>query len=130
MKWSWFNRIFFAVFVLLMVTAIVFLAWRQSVASDERSRLIDALAQSQAQLRDEGIEPSAPEPEQIVESVVGPVGERGRPGRDGADSTVPGPPGPPGEPGPAGEDSSVPGPKGDPGSDGAPSTTPRFWRTK
>jgi hypothetical protein len=130
--WSWFNRIFFALFVLALIGVIVFLGWRQSVASDERAALIQALAQSNEQLRDEGIEPEAPEPEQIVESIVGPTGAtgpRGPQGEPGEDSTVPGPPGPPGQQGatgatgtsgaagPPGE--SVTGPQGPAGETGA-----------
>ncbi len=126
--WSWFNRIFFALFVVLLVAAIVFLAWRQSVAEDERAELINALTQSQEQLRSEGIEPEAPEPEQIVKGIVGPpglTGERGRtgpPGEPGQDSTVPGPagaPGVPGERGPNGEP-GPPGPQGNQGPAGPP----------
>jgi len=122
LDWSWFNRIFFAVFVALLVGAIVFLAWRQTVAGEERAALIDALAQSQAQLRDEGIEPEAPEPEQIVEGIVGPAGARGETGARGergpqGDAGIPGTPGPAGEsgtPGPAG----ARGPTGEPGPAG------------
>ena len=134
-EWSWFNRIFFALFVVVLIGVIVFLASRWAISSTERAQLIEALTQSQAQLRDEGIEPEAPEPEQIVQGVVGPPGvrgepgprgERGEPGKsivgpegkagvDGRDSTVPGPQGP------AGMDSTVPGPAG---RDGKDSTVP------
>lgn len=111
--WSWFNRIFFALFVVVLIGVIAFLAWRQSVAAEERTQLIAALTQSQAQLRDEGIEPKAPEANQIVEGKVGPPGKvgepgpRGVPGADGDD----GQPGPNGTPGAAGEK----GAPGDPG---------------
>lgn len=92
-EWSWFNRAFFALFVVVLIGVIVFLAWRQSVASEERAQLIDALTQSQAQLRSEGIEPDAPEADQIVQGVVGPPGKsgdqgpRGPSGADGANAT-------------------------------------------
>lgn len=114
MKWSWFNRVFFAAFVLLLLTAIVFLAWRQNIAAEERAQLITALTQSQTQLREEGIEPEAPEPEQIVQGVVGPAGAqgergpRGLPGEDG--KSVTGPRGPAGKDGVDGE--SIIGPQG------------------
>lgn len=128
--WSWFNRIFFALFVVALIGVIVFLGWRQTVASEERARLISALTQSNEQLRDEGIEPEAPEPEQIIEPLVGPAGAtgpRGPQGEPGEDSTIPGPTGPQGapgpqgpagEPGPPGE--SVIGPPGAPGPAGEP----------
>lgn len=132
-EWSWFNRIFFAVFVVVLIGVIAFLAWRQSVAAEERAQLIDALTQSQAQLRDEGIEPTAPEAEQIVTGTVGPpgrVGEqgpRGLPGKDGKDA-LPGANGSPGQPGEKGESGSpgsqgVPGPQGPQGDPGAPGQT-------
>lgn len=117
--WSWFNRIFFALFVVVLVGVIAFLAWRQSIASDERTQLIDALTQSQEQLRSEGIEPEAPEPDQIVEGVVGPPGKsgetgpRGLPGEDGSV----GPAGTPGGAGPSGESGQA-GANGEPGPQG------------
>lgn len=134
-EWSVFNRIFFALFVVVLIGVIVFLAWRQSVAADERQQLIQALTQSQAQLRDEGIEPEAPEPEQIVTGIAGPQGRsgeqgpRGLPGKDGKDSTTPGAPGDDGAPG---RDSTTAGPQGpqgiqgsqgEPGAAGAPGST-------
>lgn len=125
-EWSVFNRVFFALFVVVLIGVIAFLAWRQAVAADERAQLIDALTQSQAQLRDEGIEPEAPEPEQIVTGTVGPQGRsgeqgpRGLPGRDGEDSEVPGPAGPPGD---DGEDSTVRGPSGPAGQAGRDGAT-------
>lgn len=128
-EWSVFNRVFFALFVVVLIGVIAFLAWRQAVAADERAQLIDALTQSQAQLRDEGIEPEAPAAEQIVTGTMGPQGRsgeqgpRGLPGRDGEDSDVPGPAGPAGQ---DGGDSTTPGPpgpsgpSGEPGRDGIP----------
>jgi hypothetical protein len=113
-EWSWFNRIFFAVFVMVLIGVIVFLAWRQSVAAEERTQLINALTQSQAQLRDEGIEPVAPEPEQIVQGIVGPPGKSGEPGPKGERGEK-GETGPPGAPGPQG----LPGSTGEPGATGA-----------
>lgn len=120
-EWSWFNRIFFALFILVLIGVIVFLAWRQSVASEERAQLINALTQSQEQLRSEGIEPDAPAPDQIVKDVVGPPGKsgeqgpRGLPGTDGKD----GQPGVPGAPGGAG-DKGAQGDSGQTGTTGAP----------
>ena len=116
-EWSWFNRIFFAVFVLVLIGVIAFLAWRQSVAAEERAQLIDALTQSEEQLRSEGIEPDAPAADQIVEGKVGPPGKvgdqgpRGIPGEDGED----GQPGTPGTTGATGEKGNT----GDPGAAGA-----------
>lgn len=124
-EWSWFNRIFFALFVVVLIAVIAFLAWRQSIASDERTQLIDALTQSQEQLRSEGIEPEAPEPEQIVEGIVGPPGKsgeqgpRGVPGDDGddGDDGKPGTAGSPGEQGPSGANGET-GAQGPAGSQG------------
>lgn len=122
-EWSWFNRIFFALFVLVLIGVIVFLAWRQSVASEERAQLIDALTQSQEQLRSEGIEPDAPAPDQIVNDVVGPPGKsgeqgpRGLPGKNGEDGT-PGSPGSAGAPGKPGDQGPA-GAQGEPGAQGA-----------
>lgn len=114
-EWSLFNRIFFALFVVVLIGVIVFLAWRQAVASDERSQLIVALTQSQEQLRAEGIEPEAPEPEQIVQGVVGPAGKAGEQGPRG-------PAGPTGPAGPVGVN-GLPGEKGDTGSSGSTGST-------
>lgn len=117
--WSWFNRIFFAFFVLVLAGVIAFFAWQRTVEAEQRTQLIDALTQSQEQLRSEGIEPEAPEPEQIVEGVAGPPGKsgeqgpRGLPGEDGATGPagVAGTPGTAGERGPAGLNGE-PGPQG------------------
>lgn len=111
--WSWFNRIFFALFVVVLIGVIAFLAWRQSVAADERTQLINALTQSQEQLRSEGIEPEAPAPEQIVEGKIGPPGKVGEPGPRG----LPGDDGQPGQPGLSGPSGSA-GDKGDTGGIG------------
>jgi hypothetical protein len=122
-EWSWFNRIFFAIFVVVLIGVIAFLAWRQSVAADERAQLIEALTQSQEQLRSEGIEPDAPAAEQIVEGRAGPPGKvgeqgpRGLPGEDGVDG-LPGLPGAPGTPGEKGDTGAV-GPQGSTGATGA-----------
>lgn len=148
--WSWFNRIFFALFVLALIGVIVFLGWRQTIATEERAALIDALTQSNAQLRDEGIEPEAPEPGQIIRGEVGPAGEAGETGPAGPAGR---PPtlleiaaavdfycgvrdecrGPQGDPGPAGASVTGPagesivgpaGPVGPAGTAGADSTVP------
>lgn len=78
-EWSWFNRIFFAVFILVLVGVIAFLAWRQSIASEERAQLIDALTQSQAQLRDEGIEPERSNPSKSCKTLLALLGAAAMP---------------------------------------------------
>lgn len=121
-EWSWFNRIFFGLFVVVLIGVIAFLAWRQSIASDERAQLIEALTQSREQLRSVGIEPEAPAPEQIVEGKVGPPGKVGEPGPRGLPGVdgEPGLPGSPGAPGAAGEkgDTGAVGPQGPAGPSG------------
>lgn len=129
-EWSWFNRIFFALFIVVLIGVIIFLAWQRNeektTSAQERSQLISALAQSNGQLRDVGIEPKAPEPEQIVTGTTGPQGRSGEPGprgpagEDGTDGLngEPGTPGGAGSPGQAGPTGST-GPSGPPGPDGA-----------
>lgn len=107
---------------------------------DQRQAVIDQLTTQYADLyaeaQREGLEPSAPEPDEVAqqaEAVVGPQGERGPKGEPGAVGDAgrdgePGPPGPPGEAGPRGPagvtgERGIPGdtgPMGPPGLDGAP----------
>lgn len=123
--WSWFNRIFFALFAFALIGVIVFLAWRSAGASEERLALISALQQSQEQLRDEGIEPEAPDAEKIVAGSPGATGARGPEGPRGPQGLMglPGQIGPQGEPGEDGA-AGAPGSAGASGADGQSVTGP------
>lgn len=150
-------QVFTAILVLLMVFLVVACgAWMAAMVrelraeSSARQEVIEALAADYARLyaqaQAEGVNPDAPEPSVIAETVQrgdrGDRGDRGEPGYPGApgpagptgltgDTGAPGPTGPPGPagaagpagspgpPGPTGEP-GAPGPPGEPGAPGAP----------
>lgn len=88
--------------------------------------LSKGLDQSREQLRDNGITPTVPPAETVVEQVKGDPGPKGDVGAQG-EQGPPGPTGPSGSPGPRGEKGDtgregVPGAAGETGPSGAPGT--------
>lgn len=128
---TWFekNQVKILKYGVVAAVALMFLGgfyvsyqmFRLSARTEEQARIVDSLAvgldSSRKQLRDNGITPSVPSAEKVVEQIQGEPGAKGEPGEPGADGRQ----GPPGSTGPSGPPGPR-GPKGDPGEDGREGT--------